>query len=186
MRCEAGNRRSRRGQAVPEPLPGRCRAAAHQGGAARQAERSLLALTPRLPGQVLRAERARPVEITADGCMECGTCRVLCEASGEIEWNYPRGVTACCSSSAERGTMGLRRGRRCRAERMAPLQIFQSALFPLASTGREFARKRPHWTATRGVATPPAVGRSLDCGNRTRRMRDICAAPSGPRNGHET
>ena len=26
-----------------------------------------------------------------DGCMECGTCRVLCEASGEITWNYPRG-----------------------------------------------------------------------------------------------
>lgn len=31
------------------------------------------------------------VEIVADGCMECGTCRILCEGSGEIEWNYPRG-----------------------------------------------------------------------------------------------
>ncbi|WP_049766753.1 ferredoxin family protein [Rhodospirillum centenum] len=31
------------------------------------------------------------VEIIPDGCMECGTCRILCEASGEIEWNYPRG-----------------------------------------------------------------------------------------------
>ncbi|TIX69943.1 MAG: ferredoxin family protein, partial [Mesorhizobium sp.] len=31
------------------------------------------------------------VEITADGCMECGTCRILCEKGGDIEWNYPRG-----------------------------------------------------------------------------------------------
>ena len=31
------------------------------------------------------------VEITPDGCLECGTCRVLCEASGDIIWNYPRG-----------------------------------------------------------------------------------------------
>jgi ferredoxin like protein len=31
------------------------------------------------------------VEIAADGCMECGTCRVLCEEAGDIVWNYPRG-----------------------------------------------------------------------------------------------
>lgn len=31
------------------------------------------------------------VEVTPDGCMECGTCRVVAEASGDIEWNYPRG-----------------------------------------------------------------------------------------------
>jgi len=31
------------------------------------------------------------VEIVADGCMECGTCRVVCAATGDIEWNYPRG-----------------------------------------------------------------------------------------------
>jgi ferredoxin like protein len=31
------------------------------------------------------------VEIVADGCMECGTCRVVCQNTGEIEWNYPRG-----------------------------------------------------------------------------------------------
>lgn len=31
------------------------------------------------------------VEITADGCVECGTCRIVTAATGEIEWNYPRG-----------------------------------------------------------------------------------------------
>lgn len=31
------------------------------------------------------------VEITADGCVECGTCRIIGEPTGDIEWNYPRG-----------------------------------------------------------------------------------------------
>ncbi len=31
------------------------------------------------------------VEITPDGCLECGTCRVVCAATGDIEWGYPRG-----------------------------------------------------------------------------------------------
>jgi ferredoxin like protein len=31
------------------------------------------------------------VEITVDGCVECGTCRVIAEPSGDIEWSYPRG-----------------------------------------------------------------------------------------------
>lgn len=32
-------------------------------------------------------------EISFDyaGCLECGTCRVVCPQSGAIEWNYPRG-----------------------------------------------------------------------------------------------
>lgn len=31
------------------------------------------------------------IEITADGCLECGTCRIVCAATGELEWSYPRG-----------------------------------------------------------------------------------------------
>jgi ferredoxin like protein len=31
------------------------------------------------------------VEITPDGCLECGTCRVVCAATDDIEWSYPRG-----------------------------------------------------------------------------------------------
>ena len=31
------------------------------------------------------------VEISTDGCLECGTCRIVTSATGEVEWNYPRG-----------------------------------------------------------------------------------------------
>lgn len=31
------------------------------------------------------------VEITPDGCLECGTCRIVCAATDDIEWSYPRG-----------------------------------------------------------------------------------------------
>jgi ferredoxin like protein len=31
------------------------------------------------------------IEVVPDGCVECGTCRVVCAETGEIEWNYPRG-----------------------------------------------------------------------------------------------
>ena len=36
-------------------------------------------------------KRSGQVEIASDGCLECGTCRVLREPTGEITWNYPRG-----------------------------------------------------------------------------------------------
>ena len=31
------------------------------------------------------------VEVSADGCVECGTCRIVTQGTGELEWNYPRG-----------------------------------------------------------------------------------------------
>jgi ferredoxin like protein len=31
------------------------------------------------------------VEVVADGCMECGTCRIVCQETGEVTWQYPRG-----------------------------------------------------------------------------------------------
>lgn len=52
---------------------------------------NLLALTWVCPAKCYEETDTGQVEISADGCMECGTCRVLCEASGEIEWDYPRG-----------------------------------------------------------------------------------------------
>ena len=30
------------------------------------------------------------VDVVVDGCLECGTCRVVC-ASQNIDWDYPRG-----------------------------------------------------------------------------------------------
>ena len=46
-------------------------------------------------GSDAQADREPPdtggVEVVPDGCMECGTCRVLTQDTAELEWNYPRG-----------------------------------------------------------------------------------------------
>lgn len=31
------------------------------------------------------------VNLLTDGCLECGTCRVICQDQGNIAWEYPRG-----------------------------------------------------------------------------------------------
>lgn len=31
------------------------------------------------------------VNTTFDGCLECGTCRVICQDNNNIDWFYPRG-----------------------------------------------------------------------------------------------
>lgn len=31
------------------------------------------------------------VELVTDGCLECGTCRVICSDQNNIAWEYPRG-----------------------------------------------------------------------------------------------
>jgi ferredoxin like protein len=51
----------------------------------------LLALVNVCPaGCYARDEHGR-VEVVPDGCMECGTCRILTAETEDIEWNYPRG-----------------------------------------------------------------------------------------------
>jgi ferredoxin like protein len=52
---------------------------------------ALLSLITICPAGCYARTDAGQVEITPDGCMECGTCRVVAETSGDIEWNYPRG-----------------------------------------------------------------------------------------------
>ncbi|MBY5508191.1 MULTISPECIES: ferredoxin family protein [Rhizobium] len=52
---------------------------------------NLLALTQICPAKCYEVNEIGQVAIISDGCLECGTCRVLCEASGDIKWNYPRG-----------------------------------------------------------------------------------------------
>lgn len=52
---------------------------------------ALLALVRACPAGCYNQNDRGQVEITTDGCMECGTCRVVCAETGEIEWNYPRG-----------------------------------------------------------------------------------------------
>lgn len=31
------------------------------------------------------------VTATLDGCLECGTCRIVCAPTGDLTWSYPRG-----------------------------------------------------------------------------------------------
>jgi ferredoxin like protein len=31
------------------------------------------------------------VVLISDGCMECGTCRVICDEHHNVAWEYPRG-----------------------------------------------------------------------------------------------
>jgi ferredoxin like protein len=52
---------------------------------------NLLAMTRLCPAGCYAETDSGQVECTPDGCFECGTCRVLCEAQGDIEWSYPRG-----------------------------------------------------------------------------------------------
>jgi ferredoxin like protein len=41
------------------------------------------------PAGCYRAEADKAVVLTTDGCMECGTCRVVCTEN--VVWEYPRG-----------------------------------------------------------------------------------------------
>jgi ferredoxin like protein len=52
---------------------------------------NLLAMTKVCPAGCYSLNDTGQVEIVPDGCMECGTCRVLLEPTGEISWSYPRG-----------------------------------------------------------------------------------------------
>ena len=52
---------------------------------------NLVAMTKLCPAGCYSMTESGQVEVVPDGCFECGTCRVLCEPSGEITWNYPRG-----------------------------------------------------------------------------------------------
>ncbi|MGB0694600.1 MAG: ferredoxin family protein [Rhodospirillaceae bacterium] len=31
------------------------------------------------------------VEIVTDGCMECGTCRIVCQGTDALSWDHPTG-----------------------------------------------------------------------------------------------
>jgi ferredoxin like protein len=52
---------------------------------------ALLSLTRVCPAGCYSKNDAGQVEISVDGCVECGTCRIVCGPTGEVVWNYPRG-----------------------------------------------------------------------------------------------
>ena len=53
--------------------------------------KALRSLTYTCPAGCYSLNDKGQVEITVDGCFECGTCRVLTAKTGEIECEYPRG-----------------------------------------------------------------------------------------------
>ena len=52
---------------------------------------ALLSMLKLCPARCSELNETGQVEVTVDGCVECGTCRVIAEPSGDIEWTYPRG-----------------------------------------------------------------------------------------------
>jgi len=43
------------------------------------------------PANCYTADGDGSVTLVTDGCLECGTCRVICQDHGNVDWNYPRG-----------------------------------------------------------------------------------------------
>lgn len=43
------------------------------------------------PAACYKAEGNGTVSLIADGCLECGTCRIICSEHGNVDWAYPRG-----------------------------------------------------------------------------------------------
>jgi len=52
---------------------------------------NLVAMVTLCPAGCYSRTEGGQVEVAADGCLECGTCRIVTSQTGEIEWNYPRG-----------------------------------------------------------------------------------------------
>lgn len=42
------------------------------------------------PAGCWRVAESGGIELVVDGCLECGTCRLVCD-SANVDWNYPRG-----------------------------------------------------------------------------------------------
>ncbi len=43
------------------------------------------------PAGCYTLEAGGHVQLTTDGCLECGTCRVICTDHRNVAWEYPRG-----------------------------------------------------------------------------------------------
>jgi ferredoxin like protein len=52
---------------------------------------ALMALTSVCPAHCYELNDRGQVEVTADGCLECGTCRIICQDTQDVEWSYQRG-----------------------------------------------------------------------------------------------
>ena len=43
------------------------------------------------PAACYKAEGNHSVTLITDGCLECGSCRVICSELSNVAWEYPRG-----------------------------------------------------------------------------------------------
>ncbi len=43
------------------------------------------------PAACYKSEADRTVTLITDGCLECGSCRVICSVHHNVDWEYPRG-----------------------------------------------------------------------------------------------
>ena len=43
------------------------------------------------PASCYKAEGNGRVTLITDGCLECGSCRVICTEHANVAWEYPRG-----------------------------------------------------------------------------------------------
>ncbi len=44
------------------------------------------------PAVLYRLDKNGDISFDHAGCLECGTCRVMCRNKGIIKWEYPRGT----------------------------------------------------------------------------------------------
>jgi ferredoxin like protein len=54
-------------------------------------ECKLQACTFVCPASCYKSEGNRNVTLITDGCLECGSCRVICTEHANVAWEYPRG-----------------------------------------------------------------------------------------------
>jgi ferredoxin like protein len=43
------------------------------------------------PASCYKAEGNGSVTLITDGCLECGSCRIICSEFTNVNWEYPRG-----------------------------------------------------------------------------------------------
>lgn len=43
------------------------------------------------PSDCWKIEEAGTAHVSVEGCLECGTCRVICDEFQNVEWSYPQG-----------------------------------------------------------------------------------------------
>lgn len=46
---------------------------------------------PCCPTQCYTIDEEGKASVSCEGCVECGTCKIVCNEFNNIEWKYPRG-----------------------------------------------------------------------------------------------